>query len=242
MPQPISSSRLFPYLSLVTVRTPLRRSPPPTNPTAADTKYDLQFKLTTGTVLRYAIDHRAAIRSTIDDTTQEAQTKTESVKAWKVTDVLPSGEIEFMNVVEQRPHDQSPARPRTGRIRQRKRQNAAARLRRHGRAIGVPLSVDSHDAARQNHEPQRKASASRNADEDEQLVIRLPDEPVADRRHLGRAVRRDGPTCSRAAPSRSKPAATTSSLPSKAASPRSRSRTRSSRRSTPTSSRSSSNA
>ena len=42
-----------------------------------------------------------SIRSTIDETTQAAQTKTDSVKPWKVTDVLPSGEIEFMNVVEQ---------------------------------------------------------------------------------------------------------------------------------------------
>jgi hypothetical protein len=62
-------------------------------PVADAATHDLQYKLTTGTVLRYAIDHRAAIRSTIDETTQEAQTKTESVKAWKVTD---AAAIEFM--------------------------------------------------------------------------------------------------------------------------------------------------
>ena len=83
-------------------------------------------------VLRYAIDHRASIRSTIDETTQEAQTKTDSVKAWKVTDVLPNGEIEFMNVVE-RVHmvnqlpDRAPAEYDSA-----QRQNAAARLRRRG--------------------------------------------------------------------------------------------------------------
>jgi hypothetical protein len=48
-------------------------------PVNDDTKYDLTYKLSTGTVLRYLVDHRAAIRSTIDETTQEAQTKTESV-------------------------------------------------------------------------------------------------------------------------------------------------------------------
>ena len=33
--------------------------------------------------------------ATIDKTTQAAQTKTDSVKAWKVTDVLPNGDIEI---------------------------------------------------------------------------------------------------------------------------------------------------
>src|SRR5690606_20758863 len=53
-----------------------------------------------GDVLRFGVDHRASVRSTIEGTTQDVLTHTESVKAWKVTDVLPSGEIEFINLVE----------------------------------------------------------------------------------------------------------------------------------------------
>src|SRR3990172_5528165 len=65
---------------------------------AADaTTYDLRYKLAAGETLRYEVEHRASIRSTIDETTQAAQTQTNSVKAWKVTDVLPNGEIEFIN-------------------------------------------------------------------------------------------------------------------------------------------------
>ena len=64
------------------------------------TTYDLRYKLATGDVLRYDAMHRASIRSTIDQTTQAAQTKTDSVKLWKITDVLPNGDIEVMNVVE----------------------------------------------------------------------------------------------------------------------------------------------
>jgi hypothetical protein len=71
-------------------------------PTKADnTAYKLVYKLALGDVLRFKVDHRASVRSTIEGTTQNVLTQTESIKAWKVTDVLPSGEIEFVNLVEQ---------------------------------------------------------------------------------------------------------------------------------------------
>ena len=69
-------------------------------------KYTLRYKFETGDVVRYEVDHRASIRSTMEKTTQKVQTRTESTKVWKVVDVLPDtkrcseGEIEFHNVVE----------------------------------------------------------------------------------------------------------------------------------------------
>src|SRR6188472_3054111 len=62
--------------------------------------YDLQYKLSRGDVLRYEVTHQATISGTSEKTTQTAQSKTDSVKVWKVTDILPSGDIEFMNVCE----------------------------------------------------------------------------------------------------------------------------------------------
>ncbi|MEM6329427.1 MAG: hypothetical protein AAF790_04170 [Planctomycetota bacterium] len=67
--------------------------------------YTLRYKFETGDVIRYEVDHRASIRSTMEKTTQQAVTPSESVKAWKVIDVAetkacPEGEIEFQNVVE----------------------------------------------------------------------------------------------------------------------------------------------
>ena len=64
-------------------------------------KYDLQYKLSRGDVLRYEVAHHASISGTSDKNTQSAESKTNSIKAWKVTDVLPTGDIEFMNVCEQ---------------------------------------------------------------------------------------------------------------------------------------------
>lgn len=147
-------------------------------PAADATKYDLKYKLTTGTVLRYSIDHRASIRSTIDETTQEAQTKTESVKAWKVTDVLPSGEIEFMSVVERvymlnHLPDRAPSEYDSV-----KDKTPPAGYEDTARAIGVPLSVVRMTPRGKVTSRQVKLQQP-NADKDAQIVLRLPDEPVA---------------------------------------------------------------
>ncbi len=183
MPQK-TSCRLFSILSLAILvfagTVANAEDPAPAEPASKSdaTKYDLQYKLTTGTVLRYEIDHRAAIRSTIDETTQEAQTKTESVKSWKVTDVLPSGEIEFMNVVESvhmRNHlpDRAPSEydSKTDKTPPPGYEDTA-------RAIGVPLSV-VRMTPRGKITSRNVKLQQPNADKDAQVVIRLPDGPVA---------------------------------------------------------------
>ncbi|MEX0614208.1 MAG: hypothetical protein WD229_18960, partial [Pirellulales bacterium] len=142
------------------------------------TKYDLQYKLKRGDVLRYGVVHRASIRSTIDESTQSAQTKTDSIKLWKVTDVLPKGEIEFMSVVE-RVHmvnqlpDHDPAEydseqdttPPPG------FEDAA-------KAVGVPLSV-VRITPRGKVVRRDTKLRGHNLDEDAPVAVRLPEQPVA---------------------------------------------------------------
>jgi hypothetical protein len=148
-------------------------------PLAGDaTTYDLAYKLSTGDVLRYSVDHRAAVRSTIDETTQEAQTKTESVKAWKVTDVLPSGDVEFMNVVE-RVHmmNHLPERAPTE-YDSEQDTTPPPGYEDAARAIGVPLSVVR--ITPRGKIVSRKVKLQQSAAEDDaQIVVRLPEEPVA---------------------------------------------------------------
>lgn len=81
---------------------------------AADTKtdsetkptYTLRYKLRPGDTLRYEVDHQASVRSTMEGSTQKALTRSQSIKAWKVTDVAPpsegkpGGEIELLHTVE----------------------------------------------------------------------------------------------------------------------------------------------
>jgi len=141
-------------------------------------KYDLKYKLSRGDVLRYDVAHRASIKSTIDQTTQSAQTKTDSVKAWKVTDVLPEGDIEFMNVVE-KVHmvNQLPERTATEYDSTRDKTPPPG-FEDAAKAVGVPLSsirMTPHGKIVRRESKIRAASA----DDDGPIVLRLPDEPVA---------------------------------------------------------------
>lgn len=86
------------FLSLV---SQVRAEEAPDKPAAEDAPtYTLHYKFKAGEVVRYDVEHRASIRTTIDEVTDEAHTQTESIKAWKIIDVLPEGDIEMMHVVE----------------------------------------------------------------------------------------------------------------------------------------------
>lgn len=139
--------------------------------------YDLRYKLKAGEILRYDVKHRASIRSTIDESTQSAQTRTHSVKAWKVVDVLPSGQMEFINVVERvRMSNQLPDRAPVE-YDSAKDETPPPGFEQAAKAVGVPLSViritpQGKIVSRDIKHPQEAA------DEDAAIVIRLPDEPV----------------------------------------------------------------
>lgn len=142
------------------------------------TIYDLHYKLHRGDVLRYEVTHRASIRSTIDQTTQAAQSKTDSVKAWKVTDVLPEGDIEFTNVVE-KVHmvNQLPDKDPTEYDSTRDKTPPPG-FEDAAKAVGVPLSM-------MRITPQGKVIRrdlkvrNQGAEDDAPIVPRLPEQPVA---------------------------------------------------------------
>lgn len=142
------------------------------------TTYDLRYKLATGDVLRYAVEHRASIRSTIDKSTQVAQTRTDSDKLWKVVDVLPSGQIEVMHVVDWvHMVNELPDRAPTE-YDSRQDKTPPPGYEDAARAVGVPLSIvrmtPHGEVVRREVKHQQTAS-----DDEGPVVIRLPDEPVA---------------------------------------------------------------
>jgi hypothetical protein len=148
---------------------------PPVPPSPAT--YDLRYKLATGDVLRYEVKHRASFRTTIDQTTQEAQTKTDSVKVWKVTDVLPNGDMEIVNVVEHvRMVHQLPDREPVD-YDSRQDKTPPPGFEDTARAIGVPLSVIRINSAGKVLRRDVKLH-QQNVEEDAPIVVRLPDKPA----------------------------------------------------------------
>jgi hypothetical protein len=165
--------------------TPTTKPSDPKNDSDAPTpssdgkKYDLKYKLSTGDVLRYTVTHHAAIRSTIDQTTQAAETKTESVKVWKVTDVLPNHQIEFMNVVEQvHMVNQLPDRAPTE-YDSAKDKTPPPGYEDAAKAVGIPLSVVRMSPRGEVISHNIKYHQGGAEEEDTQITVRLPDAPAA---------------------------------------------------------------
>jgi hypothetical protein len=141
-------------------------------------KHLIQYKFKTGDMLRWEVDQRSSVTNSMEGTTQEAQTKTVSLKVWKVIDVTPNGEIEFLNIVERvRMENKLPDRAAmvfdstTGDEPPPGFEDAA-------RAVGVPLSsirmtprgeIKGRDI--KHHQPA--------ADPHEQVTLLLPEGPIA---------------------------------------------------------------
>lgn len=153
--------------------------PTPSAAQAADgQKVTLRYKFELGEVLRYEVDHQAHVKSTIEETSQEVESTTESVKAWKVTDVLPSGEIEFMHVVESA--RMINRRPKQGVAEYDSRETTEPPpfFAEAAKSIGVPLTQIRMTPAgkivdREEKHPQPKVS------EDMPITLELPAEPIA---------------------------------------------------------------
>lgn len=140
--------------------------------------YTLRYKFETGDVIRYDVDHRASVRSTMDKATQEAKTRSESVKAWKVIDVMPDGEIEFINLVEKvrmsnRVSDQAEMKYDS-----EKDSKPPAGFEDAAKAVGVPLSQirmtpwgEVVDRKEKHHQPA--------ADPNAPITVLLPEKPIA---------------------------------------------------------------
>jgi hypothetical protein len=154
-----------------------RASTAEANEPAQDTKHNLRYKLKRGDVLRYDVTHRASIRSTIDETTQSAQTRTDSIKVWKVTDVLPNKEIEFLSLVE-RVHmvNQLPDRE-SAEYDSDLDKTPPAGFEDAARAVGVPLSevrITPHGKVTRREAKLR----GQKLESDAPVALRLPDEPI----------------------------------------------------------------
>ncbi len=145
---------------------------------AAEETYALQYKFKMGEVLRYSVKHATNIRTTIEGTSQEAESQSESIKAWKVTDVLPGGVMEFIHVVEVvRMSNRVPNRAVTE-YDSESDKTPPPGFEQAARAVGVPLSLirikpSGQIVHREEKHPQPASS------EDMPITMRLSDDPVA---------------------------------------------------------------
>lgn len=141
-------------------------------------KHLIRYKFKPGEVLRWEVDQRSSVRNRMEGTSEEAQTKTVSMKAWKVLDVMPDGEIEFLTLVERvRMENRLPNRAEMV-FDSNQADEPPPGFEDAARAVGVPLSsirmsprgeVVKRDI--KHHQPA--------ADPHEKVVMLLPEGPIA---------------------------------------------------------------
>ena len=62
--------------------------------------YDLKYKFTPGETMRTEVVHRATVQTTIEGTTQKAETQSNSIKVWQINEVAEDGTATFVHSVE----------------------------------------------------------------------------------------------------------------------------------------------
>jgi hypothetical protein len=75
-------------------------TPQTEEPIEVDGKYLLRYKFEKGEIIRWEVEHKAEVRTTVAGTTQTAETTTVSVKAWKVARVEADGSTKFIHMVD----------------------------------------------------------------------------------------------------------------------------------------------
>ena len=150
-------------------------------------KYDLRYVFQPGQTIRWHVEHRKNVRTTISGDTKTAETLSISVKRWRVTDVEPDGTATFEHSVEWGDMRNKLAGRDEVRYDSRTDPKPPVGFEDAARSIGVPLSIVTMDAKghvlhrdQQNSKPQPAAAPPDQPKQDDGfMTIPLPKEPVA---------------------------------------------------------------
>ncbi len=144
---------------------------------SASQKYLLRYKFHTGETIRWEVEHRAQVRTTVGGTTQTAETFSGSVKVWQVSQVANSGEATFVHSVESVDMRQK----LTGRqeVAYNSQTDAAPPpgFEDAAKSVGVPLSVITLDA--RGNVVRREQKQQRQQETQSQITVPLPEQAVA---------------------------------------------------------------
>lgn len=151
-------------------------APTPSAPDAA--KYTLRYRFQPGEAMRWEVEHRATVRSTISGTTQTADTFSGSVKVWRVKQVS-RGQATIEQSVERVRMKQNFSGRQEVTYDSTKDKQAPPEFEQVAKSVGVPLkrlTIDTRGTVLSRKDLQRGGAES---EEVGQVTIPLPEEPIA---------------------------------------------------------------
>lgn len=153
---------------------------PSTDSQAADEpgrKYELKYKFEPGQELRTEVIHKAVVQTTIQGTSQSAETTSKSIKLWRVSEVTGAGNVTFVHSVASIDMRQKMQGRREVHYNSETDKEVPHGYEEAAAAVGVPLTVVTMDAhgkilKRQEKRPQPGGTST-------QMTMPLAEGPVA---------------------------------------------------------------
>jgi hypothetical protein len=146
------------------------------SPPVDSATFDLKYKFQPGEVLATEVVHRASVRTTIQGTTQTAETQSRSVKSWKVEGVE-SGVVTFTHMVDNIEMWQRNSGRKEIRYNSQTDDEVPPGYEEVAKSVGVPLSVVTMDE--RGTIVGRKETRAQPMGVSTQMTMPLPDHPIA---------------------------------------------------------------
>lgn len=148
-----------------------------TAPSADGQKYSLEYKFTVGEQLRTEVVHKAAVQTTIDGSTQKAETQSRSIKVWRVDSVADDGTVKFMHMVESIDMWQRTQGRKEVRYNSQKDDDAPPGYEEVAAAVNKPLTVVTMNKFGKILKREERRAHPIGAST--QMTIPLPEQPIA---------------------------------------------------------------
>jgi|GEM_PF-523345 len=152
-------------------------APPTIKSETAATKYTLRYRFAKGQTLRWEVDQRAIIRTTVANSSQTAETDSKSIKMWRVTAVDDKGNATFEHSVESVDMKQKLTGRQEVHYNSQTDTEAPNGFQDVAKAVGVTLSlvtIDPQGKIIKREEKQPHASSATT-----HMTVALPEHPVA---------------------------------------------------------------
>jgi hypothetical protein len=145
----------------------------------AEEKFTLRYQFHPGETLRWNVEQRTQMRTSVSQSTQDAETASFSAKIWRVKEVKDDGTAVFEQLVEWVDMRQKLSGSQETRYDSRTDKTAPPGFQDVASAVGVPLStitLDSHGKIVKREKRTVKGSSSQEGGE---ITLPLPVEPIA---------------------------------------------------------------
>jgi hypothetical protein len=141
-------------------------------------KYLLRYQFHPGETVRWEVEQRTQLRTTVSGSTQTAETTTRSLKAWRVSNGTPEGVATFEHSVEWVDMRQQLSECAEVRYDSRTDAKPPAGFDDVAKSVGVPLSTVTMDAKGKILKRERRDVKALTHNEEGCMTIPLPDEAV----------------------------------------------------------------